>query len=142
MDSESILFSEKSDVVPVFQKEAEAGLNELIQVGGFEAAFLYSVEGLPLAHSYLPRTRLTELQVVELVIMIAKMARVMQKLGAIDTVHELFVENRQGAKVVFRLLNVFGQPAMLVLLVPAQKAYRGLTNRVAKVIEKWSAFAE
>jgi len=79
--------------------------------------------------------------VVEWVVMIAKMVRVMTHLGAINSVHELYLEAKDGAKVVFRFVSLFEQPALLVLLVPVKKSYRGLTNRIAKAIEKWATFA-
>jgi hypothetical protein len=142
MNSEATQFAESDGPAAHFQIEAEAGLNELIQVGGFDAAFLYSLEGLPLAKGGSSSTSLSELQIVELTVMIAKMGRVMLKLGVVDSVHELALESRQGYRVVFRFMTVFSQPALLILVVPPQKSYRGLTNRIARVIEKWATFAE
>ena len=125
----------------VFQKAAENGLKELIRVGGFEAAFLYSLDGLPLAQSQQAHPRLSELRIVEWVVLIAKAVRVMTKLGAVDGVHELLLESKRGTRVVFRFLTIYEQPAVLVLLVPAKKSYRGLTNRITKAVEKWATFA-
>lgn len=142
MNMESTPFAEFDGSAANFQKEAKAGLDELIKVGGFEAAYLYSLEGLPLAQGGPAAATLSELQVVELTVMMAKMARVILKLGVIDSVHELALESRQGSRVVFRFITVFNQPALLILVVPPQKSYRGLTNRVTRVIEKWASFTE
>ncbi len=141
MNSYSTVPPEPPGAAASFQRQAEAGLHELIRVGGFDAAYLYSPEGLPLAHTASANPRVSELQVVQWVVMISKMARVMCKLGAAESVHELLLESRQSSKVVFRFLTLFEQPAVLVLLVPPQKTYRGLTNRMAKAMEKWATFA-
>ncbi|HPN35314.1 MAG TPA: hypothetical protein PK843_12425 [bacterium] len=141
MNSYSTIPFEPPGAAKSFQRQAEAGLHELIRVGGFDAAYLYSPEGLPLAHIASANPRVSELQVVQWVVMISKMARVMGRLGAVESVHELLLESRQGSKIVFRFLTLFEQPAVLVLLVPPQKAYRGLTNRMTKAMEKWATFA-
>ena len=124
-----------------WQRVIQANLDELVHVGGIDAAWLFSLEGLAMAKSSRSGQVLNEVQAVEWIVMIAKMHRVLPKLGVTKPVLDLSIENTSGRRWIFRFLDVWGQTTVLMLLVPERKTYRGLLSRITKSIEKWSSMS-
>ena len=119
------------------QENIENFMAEVIKLGNYETAYLISEEGLTLAHSLvdevLPEERLIEMSV--LFQDIQKMADVM---GGISEIKELVMEGHNKRKIIFRFFNAFDQKVILSLIIPPQKTYRGLTNKLVRLIQRVS----
>jgi hypothetical protein len=124
-----------------WQRVIQANLDELVHVGGIDAACLFSMEGLTLAKAAKSGQALNEMQAVEWIVMMAKMHRVLPKLGVKHPALEVSIESTTGRRWIFRFLTIWGQTAILMLLVPERKTYRGLLSRITKSIEKWSSMS-
>ena len=122
-----------------FQEVVRREMQGMVQVGGFAAAYLFNQEGLILASHVADAGLLKEQQAVEFAVMMAKMKKVIKKMSGLGPLKELILEDSVGKKIVFRYLSVFGQTALLVLVVPAQRSYRGLANRLCRLIEAQAA---
>jgi hypothetical protein len=125
----------KNDRAP--QEKIEEFMREVIELGNYEMAYLLSQEGLLLAQSktdeIIPEDRLVEMSV--LFQEIQQMADVM---AGISEIKELAIEGSNKRKIIFRFFNAFGQSVTLALIVPPQKSYRGLTNKLVRIIQKIS----
>jgi len=125
----------KNNLAP--QEKIENFMKEVIELGNYEMAYLLSQEGLLLAQSktdeIVPEDRLVELSV--LFQEIQKMADVM---AGISEIKELVIEGYNKRKIIFRIFNAFDQTVTLALIVPPQKTYRGLTNKLVRIIQKIS----
>lgn len=119
------------------QEKIEAFMSEVIKLGNYETAYLLSEEGLTLANSnaneIVPGDRLVEMSV--LFQEIQKMADVM---GGISEIKELVIEGHNKRKIIFRFFNAFDEKVILSLIIPPQKTYRGLTNKLMRLIQKVS----
>lgn len=119
------------------QERIEDFMSEVIKLGNYETAYLLSEEGLTLANSnaneIVPGDRLVEMSV--LFQEIQKMADVM---GGISEIKELVIEGHNKRKIIFRFFNAFDEKVILSLIIPPQKTYRGLTNKLMRLIQKVS----
>ena len=125
----------KHDSAP--QESIENFMKDVIELGNYEMAYLLSQEGLLLAQSksaeIIPEDRLIEIAV--LFQEIQKMADVM---AGIAEIKELAIEGSNKRKIIFRVFNAFDQTVTLALIIPPEKSYRGLTNRLVRLIQKVS----
>ena len=125
----------ENDLAP--QERIENFMKEVIELGNYEMAYLLSAEGLLLAQSkadeVVPEDRLIEMSV--LFQEIQKMADVM---AGISEIKELSIEGYNKRKIIFRIFDAFSQTVTLALIVPPQKTYRGLTNKLVRIIKKVS----
>jgi hypothetical protein len=125
----------KDDLAP--QERIENFMKEVIELGNYEMAYLLSQEGLLLAQSkadeIIPEDRLVEMSV--LFQGIQQMADVM---AGISEIKELAIEGTNKRRIIFRFFNAFDQSVTLALIIPPQKSYRGLTNRLVRLIQKIS----
>ncbi len=119
------------------QESIEKFMAEVVKLGNYETAYLLSEEGLALAHNLtdeiIPEDRLVELSV--LFQEIQKMADVM---GGIDEINELIIEGNNKRRIIFRFFKAFDQHVILALVIPPHKSYRGLTNRLVRLVQKVS----
>jgi hypothetical protein len=121
-----------------FQLHIEREMKEQMNVGGFDALYLFTPDGLVLAAHIASESLLKEVHAVEFSVMISKMQKVVQRMSGLMGLKELVVEDADSSRFVFRFLTVFSQPALLLLVVPAHKNYRGLANRLCRLIEQSS----
>jgi len=125
----------KDDYAP--QEKIENFMKEVLELGNYEMAYLLSEEGLLLAQSktdeIVPEDRLIEMSV--LFQEIQKMADVM---AGISEIKELAIEGYNKRKIIFRIFDAFSQRVTLALIVPPRKTYRGLTNKLVRIIQKVS----
>lgn len=125
----------KNDLAP--QERIENFMKEVIELGNYEMAYLLSQEGLLLAQSkadeIIPEDRLVEMSV--LFQEIQQMADVM---AGISEIKELVIEGSNKRKIIFRFFHAFDQSVTLALTIPPQKSYRGLTNKLVRLIQKVS----
>ncbi len=125
----------KDNLAP--QEKIENFMKEVIELGNYEMAYLLSQEGLLLAQSktaeIIPEDRLIEMSV--LFQEIQQMADVM---AGISEIKELAIEGINKRKIIFRFFNAFDQSVTLALIIPPKKTYRGLTNKLVRLIKKVS----
>jgi len=119
------------------QQKIEQFMKEVIELGNYEMAYLLSQEGLLLAQSknadIVPEDRLVEMSVIFQDIQ--NMADVM---AGVSDIKELAIEGYNKRKIVFRFFHAFDQAVTLALIIPPKKTYRGLTNKLVRLIKKIS----
>ncbi|HOT96703.1 MAG TPA: hypothetical protein PKZ83_06190 [bacterium] len=118
-----------------FHEAARREMQEMVRIGGFDAVYLFSREGLLLASHVASSGLLREDHAVEFAVMMAKLKPVIKKMSGLGALKETVIEDGEGKRLVFRYLSVFGQTALLLLVIPAQRSYRGLANRLCRLIE-------
>ncbi len=123
------------------QKTIERMMKDVLQLGSYDAIFLFDAEGLPMAKQIAHIELLPEPHAVELSVLIGKMQKVIRRMSALGPLREVLIEDTGGRKLIFRYLSIFSQIAILVLVVPPHRTYRGLVNRLCRSIEKLSSFA-
>jgi hypothetical protein len=112
-------------------------MNEVVGMGKYEMGFLFSEDGLPMAEVHgnatIPEDRLIEMSMLFQEVM--KMADVM---GGISEIREIIIEGANRRKLIFRFFKAFKQNLILALVIPPDKSYRGLTNKLMKLINSLS----
>lgn len=125
----------QEDVAP--QDKIESFMKEVIELDHYEMAFLLSQEGLPLAQSrkeeIVPGDRL-----VEMSIQFQEIQQMADVMGGISEIKELAIEGYNRRKIIFRFFKAFDQSVILALIIPPKKTYRGLTNKLVRLIQKIS----
>lgn len=125
----------KENLAP--QERIENFMKEVVELGNYEMAYLLSQEGLLLAQSksaeIIPEDRLVEMSV--LFQEIQQMADVM---AGISEIKELTLEGTNKRKIIFRFFDAFDQSVTLALIIPPKKTYRGLTNKLVRLVTKVS----
>ncbi len=125
----------KHDSAP--QESIENFMKEVIELGNYEMAYLLSQEGLLLAQSksaeVIPEDRL-----IEMAVLFQEIQQMADVMAGIVEIKELTIEGSNKRKIIFRIFNAFGQTVTLALIIPPEKSYRGLTNRLVKLIQKVS----
>lgn len=120
------------------QVAIENHMREIVQLGHYEAAHLFSDEGLPLAEVSdthpVERDRL-----IELSLMFQEVRRMADVMGGISSLKEIILEGYNHKKIIFRFFRAFNQSVVLAVVVPPRKSYRGHTNKLVKTIEAVSA---
>ena len=113
----------------------EKRMKMVMQFGNYEAAYLFSREGLPIAQagksSDVDPDRLAELS-----IMFQDVQRLTNTLGGIENLKEVFVEGTNYRKVAFRFFPAFGEEVVLAVVIPPGKTYRKHTNDLQRLIHK------
>ncbi len=138
MVSSGISRSDAETALP-FHEAVQREMRGMAQIGGFAAIYLFNQEGLILASHVAHNDLLKEDHAVEFAVMMAKLQKVIKKMSGLGPLKELVIEDGEGKRLVFRYLVVFGQSALLVLVVPAQRSYRGLANRLCRLVEAQAA---
>jgi len=125
----------KNDYSP--QERIENFMAEVIKLGNYETAYLLSEEGLALAHDMADEI-VPEERLVEMAVLFQEIQKMVDVMGGISEIKELVVEGHNKRKIIFRFFNAFDQKVILSLVVPPQKTYRGLTNKLVRLIQKIS----
>ncbi|OQX96105.1 hypothetical protein B6I21_01965 [candidate division KSB1 bacterium 4572_119] len=119
------------------QEEIQKFMSEVIKLGNYETAYLFSEEGLNLAHKtneeIVPEDRLVEMSVL-----FQEIHRMADVMGGISDIKELVVEGNNQRKIIFRFFHAFDQNVVLALVIPPRKTYRGLTNKLIRLVQKIS----
>lgn len=119
------------------QEKIERFMKDVMKSGNYEMAYLLSQEGLTLAQaqseSIVPEDRL-----VELSIQFQEIQKMADVMGGISQIHELVIEGQNKRKIIFRFFDAFDQSVVLAIIIPPQKTYRGLTNKLVKLVQKIS----
>jgi hypothetical protein len=59
-------------------------------------------------------------------------------MGGIDNIRELIIDGNNRRKIVFRFFHAFDQNLVLALIIPPRKPYRGLTNKLVRLVQQIS----
>ncbi len=119
------------------QEQIENFMKEVVTEGNYEMAYLISQEGLLLAQSKAAEV-IPEDRLVEMAILFQEIQQMADVMAGIDEIKELSIEGSNKRKIIFRIFNAFGQTVTLVLIVSPGKSYRGLTNRLVRLVQKVS----
>ena len=119
------------------QEKIENFMAEVVKLGNYETAYLLSEEGLALAHNMAEKI-VPEERLIELSVLFQEIQQMADVMGGIDDINELIIEGNNKRKIIFRFFNAFDQRVILSLVIPPQKTYRGLTNRLVRLIQKVS----
>lgn len=145
-DNESLhgansLLEETSDSLPeltptkVPQAAIEQKMAETVAAGVYEAAYLFSDEGLPIAHAVSANTQHVERdRIAEMAILFQDVRRMASLMGGISSLREVTIEGENRRKIVFRFFRAFEQQVILAVVVPPNKAYRQRTNELEKLV--------
>ncbi|MDZ7263815.1 MAG: hypothetical protein ONB16_04475 [candidate division KSB1 bacterium] len=119
------------------QEQIENFMKEVIALGNYEMAYLLSQEGLLLAQgqaaAVVPEDRL-----IELSIHFQEVQQMADVMAGISEIKELVIEGYNRRKIIFRFFHAFGQAVVLALIIAPQKSYKGLTNKLVRLIQKIS----
>jgi len=117
------------------QVTIENKMAEILGLGTYEAAYLFSDEGLPIAQaSNANGQQIDRDRIAELSILFHDVRRMASVMGGISRLREVIIEGENHRKIVFRFFNAFGQQVILAVVVPPQKAYKQRTNELEKLI--------
>lgn len=107
-------------------REMTARLSDLCQAGAFHAAFLTDQEGLPIVAIAPGRDVGTDAAFLALLHRASQQVRRMLNLEQLD---EMSLVDNAGTRIVCRYLPAAEQDLFLVVIGPAERPYRRLTNR-------------
>jgi predicted regulator of Ras-like GTPase activity (Roadblock/LC7/MglB family) len=117
------------------QVTIEHKMAEILGLGTYEAAYLFSDEGLPIAQaSNANGQQVDRDRIAELSILFHDVRRMASVMGGISRLREVIIEGENHRKIVFRFFNAFAQQVILAVVVPPQKAYKQRTNELEKLI--------
>ncbi|MCG3120948.1 MAG: hypothetical protein ALAOOOJD_03869 [bacterium] len=117
------------------QLTIEQKMAEILGFGTYEAAYLFSDEGLPIAQASTTNGQQVDRdRIAELSILFHDVRRMASVMGGISRLREVIIEGENHRKIVFRFFNAFGQQVILAVVVPPQKAYKQRTNELEKLI--------
>jgi len=114
----------------------EEKMAESVRSGNYEAAYLFSDEGLPIAQSSSPAQQsIAPDQIAEMAILFQDVRRMASLMGGISRLREVIIEGENRRKIVFRFFRAFDQQIILAVVVPpTTKAYRQRTNELEKLV--------
>ncbi|MDZ7359561.1 MAG: hypothetical protein ONB46_02385 [candidate division KSB1 bacterium] len=117
------------------QVTIENKMAEILGLGTYEAAYLFSDEGLPIAQaSNANGQQVDRDRIAELSILFHDVRRMASVMGGISRLREVIIEGENHRKIVFRFFQAFGQQVILAVVVPPQKAYKQRTNELEKLV--------
>ncbi len=132
---------EASDSLPeinptkVPQVAIEQKMAETVAAGIYEAAHLFSDEGLPIAQAASASSQHVERdRIAEMAILFQDVRRMASLMGGISRLREVTIEGENRRKIVFRFFRAFEQQVILAVVVPPNKAYRQRTNELEKLV--------
>ncbi len=117
------------------QELIENKMADILGNGTYEAAYLFSDEGLPIAQaSKADGQQVDRDRIAELSILFHDVQRIAAVMGGISKLREVIIEGENHRKIVFRFFNAFGQQVILAVVVPPKKSYKQRTNELEKVV--------
>ncbi len=119
------------DVAP--QELIEARMEAIVNLGNFEAVFLFTDEGLPLAKAT-RQDASDEDRLAEMSLTFQNVKNLATSLGGIERLKEVFIEGENHRKVVFRFFHALGNDLVLAAIIPPKRAYRKVTNDLQRLI--------
>ncbi|MBN1155168.1 hypothetical protein JXB12_09655 [candidate division KSB1 bacterium] len=115
------------------QEQIEELMQSLVGQGKYETAYLLSDEGLPLAYIN-EQQSMAEDRIIEMSLLFQETRKMADVMGNISEIKELIVEGNSRRKIIFRFFDVYDQAYVLALVIPPKTSYRGLTNKLVRLI--------
>ncbi|MDQ7054967.1 MAG: hypothetical protein Q9P14_19555 [candidate division KSB1 bacterium] len=119
------------DLAP--QELIESRMQAIVNLGNFEAVFLFTDEGLPLAKATAQESS-DEDRLAEMSLTFQNVKNLATSLGGIQRLKEVFIEGENHRKVVFRFFHALGNDLVLAAIIPPKRAYRKVTNDLQRLI--------
>ena len=119
------------------QEIIENFMRKVVGEGNYETAYLFSDEGLPMAEVK-GDTVVSEDRLVEISLLFQEIRKMADVNGRISELKEVVLEGMNRKKIIFRFFTGFDQPLVLALIIPPKKTYRGLTNKLVRIVQKMS----
>lgn len=117
------------------QVSIEKKMADILAIGTYEASYLFSDEGLPIAQASSTNGQQVDRdRIAEMSILFHDVRRMASLMGGISRLREVIIEGENRRKIVFRFFQAFGQQVILAVVVPPQKAYKQRTNELEKLI--------
>jgi len=117
------------------QEQIENMMQSIVGQGNYETAYLLSNEGLPLA--YVNKNKvLKEDRIIEISLLFQELRNMADVMGNISDIKELIIDGNSRRKIIFRFFDITGQAFVLALVIPPKTTYRGLTNKLVRLIKK------
>ncbi|MDZ7268878.1 MAG: roadblock/LC7 domain-containing protein [candidate division KSB1 bacterium] len=117
------------------QFSIEQKMASIVTLGNYEAALLFSEEGLPIAQAIShagPETNAD--RIAEMAITLQEVSRMAATVGGISRLREVAIEGDNHRRIVFRFFRAFEQAVVLAVVVPPGKPYKQKTNELEKLI--------
>ena len=133
----SLKSGSEQDSAPVKMPQVtiEKKMAEIVALGTYEAAHLFSDEGLPIAQATNDSGQAVDRdRIAEMAILFQDVRRMASLMGGISRLREVLIEGQNHRRIVFRFFQAFEQQVILAVVVPPQKAYRQKTNELEKLI--------
>ncbi len=111
----------------------EKRMQEIVNLGNYEAAFLFNNEGLPLARAA-QNDGSDEERLAEMSLTFQNVRALAASLGGIERLKEVFIEGENHRKVVFRFFPALGTDVVLAVIIPPKRSYRRVTNDLQRLI--------
>jgi predicted regulator of Ras-like GTPase activity (Roadblock/LC7/MglB family) len=116
-------------------------MKQVVKLGNYETAHIFDQDGLVIA-KYSDDKTLSDQKALEISILMKKFSRIMQSMGRMQNIDEIVLEDAEKKKIVIRFFKFLQQQMILVLVVAAGKSYKGLTNRLERILAKFSQTLE
>lgn len=117
------------------QELIETKMADILGQGTYEAAYLFSDEGLPIAQaSNAEGQQVDRDRIAELAILFHDVRRMAAVMGGISSLREVIIEGENQRKIVFRFFTAFGQQVILAVVVPPKKSYKQRTNELERLV--------
>lgn len=124
---------ERNNGQPAPQELIEQKMQEIVSLGNYEAAYLFSNEGLPLARATANGAEDAD-RLAEISLLFHDIRRLALSLGGIEKLREVLIEGDNGRKIVFRFFPAFHEEVILVAVISPRKSYRKLTNELQRKV--------
>ena len=126
-----------NDEVPLPSAIADH-LQNTLTTGHFQSICIYSHEGLPIASIGDADAQL-ENNLLEVALMALEIGKISSQISELGNLHEVVVEGVGKTRFVYRTIAFLDRSALLAVVVPARKAYRGAINRLQKAVARLNA---
>lgn len=117
------------------QEKIEAEIRNVVDLGNYEAGFLFSEEGLPLVQVSAGSPCSGD-ELLEIALSLQQPKEKLDALEGFSIVKEILVLGGSRRKLVFRYFQAFEQVVILAIVVPPGKTYRAYTNRIVRTIRE------
>lgn len=134
-DQTTVPNAPSQDIVP--QRQIEAELAQIVNLGNLECAYLFSEDGL-LISGVQGRSEFSQDNALEVAYSVSDGFEFLEYTDGFDGGLEILIFDRSRRKIGVRTFKAFGQNVSLVLVVPRGMRYRFLTNRLISMIKQIS----
>lgn len=115
------------------QSIIEKKMKEIIALGNYEAVYLFTHEGLPLAE-VIADDQMDPDRLAEMSLLFHDVRKLGATLKGIDKLQEVVIRGANLRRIVFRFFPAFNHDVVLVAVIPPRKSYRKVTNELQKRI--------